>query len=529
MTDYIDTLDYPLVNTVLLLNTDPSYVLFLNSIETFDLAQIIRSEESFYYIINGVDPYSILTSYINNKINNYNNNSNEGQIISNINLSDYSSNLGTNGELNITLPKNTLNYINQDIQTNTWATINNGIPAASISAIATDSCGNVYVGGSFTFVYNGPNNTLPVTVNNIAKWDGTTWSALAGGVSGIVNAIEIDSSGNLYAGGEFVNALNGTVVNPVPQTVNRIAKWNGTAWLALANGIGSGANTVRAIQIDSNGNVYAGGTFTNAGVSTVNNIAKWDGTMWTALASGVSSTVRAIQIDSSGNVYAGGDFVNAFNPTTVPVNRIAKWDGTTWSALAGGVNNTVNAIHIDSTGNLFVGGSLLIAYDASNNSLPKFVSRIAKWDGTTWSALAGGVSGIVNAIATDSTGNLFVGGEFTTGYIGTTTITITRIAKWDGITWSALNGGFDAPVNAIQIDSNDILYIGGIFKIATNGRSSTLQVIVNNIAKSSLASTEPWAVSLSVNNNFLYTTPYNNIINANVTDSTTAYTNGPVV
>jgi hypothetical protein len=77
MTEYTDTLNYPLVNTVLLLNTDPSYVVFLNSIETFDLVQIIRSENSIYYVINGVDPYSILSSYINNKINNYNNNSNE--------------------------------------------------------------------------------------------------------------------------------------------------------------------------------------------------------------------------------------------------------------------------------------------------------------------------------------------------------------------------------------------------------------------------------------------------------------------
>ena len=71
MSNYLTTLDYPLVITVSLLNSDSSYVLFLNDIETFDLYQIINFEDSSYYIINGVDPYSILISYINNNYNNY--------------------------------------------------------------------------------------------------------------------------------------------------------------------------------------------------------------------------------------------------------------------------------------------------------------------------------------------------------------------------------------------------------------------------------------------------------------------------
>jgi hypothetical protein len=46
----------------------------------------------------------------------------------------------------------------------------------------------------------------------IAKWNGTTWSALGTGMNGTVSALAFDSSGNLYAGGEFATA--GGLVRP---------------------------------------------------------------------------------------------------------------------------------------------------------------------------------------------------------------------------------------------------------------------------------------------------------------------------
>ncbi len=84
-------------------------------------------------------------------------------------------------------------------------------PAAdSVNALIVDPSGNLYVGGSFT-------SAGGVTVNNIAKWNGTSWSAIGGGVNGNVNTLHIDSSGNIYAGGDFTQA--GGI------TVNKIAKW----------------------------------------------------------------------------------------------------------------------------------------------------------------------------------------------------------------------------------------------------------------------------------------------------------------
>ena len=126
------------------------------------------SPSGSYKVKVGIDPYAILISYINNKTYNYDYftpGASNPTIISNITLSDYSSDVDY-GALNIILPKNTLNYIKQDIPTNIWESFNNGIPGGIVNAIAIDSIGNVYVGGGFSSVTNA---STPVNVNNIAK------------------------------------------------------------------------------------------------------------------------------------------------------------------------------------------------------------------------------------------------------------------------------------------------------------------------------------------------------------------------
>ena len=68
-----------------------------------------------------------------------------------------------------------------------------------------------------------------VAANYIAKWDGSTWSALGSGMMVIVDALAMDGAGNLYAGGFF--AFAGGVA------ANNIAKWNGSTWSALGSGM----------------------------------------------------------------------------------------------------------------------------------------------------------------------------------------------------------------------------------------------------------------------------------------------------
>jgi hypothetical protein len=126
--------------------------------------------------------------------------------------------------------------------------LNNGV-----DALAIDGSGNLYAGGSFT-------KASGVSVNYIAKWDGSAWFPLGSGMDGSVNALAIDKSGNLYAGGWFQYA--GGV------SANSIAKWNGSTWSPLGSGIAYNTNPadpVLTLAIDITGNLYAGGMFTTAG------------------------------------------------------------------------------------------------------------------------------------------------------------------------------------------------------------------------------------------------------------------------
>ena len=261
-----------------------------------------------------------------------------------------------------------------------------------------------------------------------------------------VSALAVRGS-DLYAGGFFTTA--GGV------TVNRIAKWNGTAWSALGPGLN---NAVFSMAFDSSGNLYAGGGFTSTQGGTANalaRIAKWDGSAWSALGPGMNNNnVNALAFDSSGNLYAGGSFTTTVGGTANALARVGKWNGSAWSALGSGLNNAVNALVFDGSGNLYAGGG----FSSLQGGTPNTLLNIAKWDGSTWSALTrSGPDNTVNALALDSSGTLYAGGNFTTSG--------SRLAKWNGTAWSAVGSGTDSFINTLVIDANNHLFMGGNFTV----------------------------------------------------------------
>ena len=206
-----------------------------------------------------------------------------------------------------------------------------GAFAQSVLAIAISGT-DVYVGGYFT------NAAGIAEADKIAKWDGSAWSALGSNGAGVgalnstVYAIAI-SGADLYVGGSFMNAAG------IPEA-DYLAKWNGSAWSALgSNGSGGAAmgGDVRAIAAAGNGDIYAAGNFSNAGgVATADGVARWNGTTWSGLGSNgsgdgaVSTMVSAVAVSGT-TVYIGGGFTNVAGIATA--DYVAKWNGSTWSAL----------------------------------------------------------------------------------------------------------------------------------------------------------------------------------------------------
>jgi hypothetical protein len=305
---------------------------------------------------------------------------------------------------------------------------------------------NVYVAGCFDAA-----GTTNNSVNNIALWNGSSWSALGSGVN---NVFALAASGNnLYVGGNFTDA--GGVA------ANNIAVWNGSSWSALGSGV-SGVTGIKnryvtALAVSGN-NVYVGGSFTNAGGVAANNIAMWNGSSWSALGSGVSGGQFLVGVDSlavSGtNLYVGGSFTNAGG---VAANSIAVWNGSSWSALGSGVDGSVSALLVSGT-NLYVGGSFMDV-----NAGDVAATNIAVWDGNNWSALAGGVGnsnlGYVNAMAVSGT-NLYVGGNFTNADVESAI----NIAVWNGASWSSMGSGVGSANGA----ANDYEWVDSMAAVAGN-------------------------------------------------------------
>ena len=401
-----------------------------------------------------------------------------------------------------------------------WTALGNGLNA-SVQAVAIDGHGHLFAGGRFTEA----NGMLAL---HVAQWDGSDWSALGGGLDGDVYAIAVDGSGHVYVGGSFTYAGGIAAQN--------IAMWDGAAWTALDVGISNDYpknGRVYALALDRFGFLYAGGFFTQAGGKPTKNIARWDGSTWSALGEGIGSTppddpaVLALAADNRGNLYAGGLFTYAGG---IHALNIARWNGEDWSDLGSGIQPDISKAAVTSIladgGNLYVGGNIKTA---GGNPM----ENITKWNGTGWESLSSGVSGIWNVfssiiagMAMDRDGRIFIVGNFnlaggqcadtvafwdgtswsglgegtsvdgmifdmisdhkggyyaTGGFVCAGGKIVNHIAHWDGATWSGLDSGLSgvtgyALPETLALDGNGNLYVAGWFTQAGN-------VQVNNIAK----------------------------------------------
>src|SRR5207249_3437752 len=92
-------------------------------------------------------------------------------------------------------------------------------------------------------------------------------------------------------------------------TANNIAEWNGSSWSALGSGLGGASPRVNALVV-SRADLYVGGDFQTAGGNSANRVARWDGSGWSSLGSGMNDSVLALAV-LGGELYAGGLFTAA--------------------------------------------------------------------------------------------------------------------------------------------------------------------------------------------------------------------------
>jgi hypothetical protein len=130
--------------------------------------------------------------------------------------------------------------------------------------------GELIAGGWFTMASGVP-------ANFVARWNGSAWQPLGSGLIGFLtteampgcNALTV-YNGELIAGGAFEQA------GGIP--VNQIARWNGSTWQSLGGGLSGGTffglNAVNALGV-ANGQLVAGGFFTTADGDISAYLARW--------------------------------------------------------------------------------------------------------------------------------------------------------------------------------------------------------------------------------------------------------------
>jgi trimeric autotransporter adhesin len=363
----------------------------------------------------------------------------------------------------------------------TWDTLI-GIPGIDEGYVAgfgvyDDGLGGgpaLYATGSFDSAGGGV-----VGTGNFAKWNGTAWQAVGGGLdtSQFTNTMTVHN-GELYVGGYF------SLAGGVPGTA-KLAKWNGVQWSGLNAQLDQFDDSVWALKSHDDGSghaLYVGGNYQDIGGTKLDFIARWNGSSFTEVGGTIAGAVPLIVLcleEFNGDLYAGGRFTSIDG---VPAFNIARWDGTQWHALGGGITHTGTAQVIsmtafdDGTGEaLYVAGTFTTA-----GGVP--ASRIAKWNGTSWSALGPGfVSGNVNALAVynDGTGDaVYATGGFTTSGV----TTVNRLAKWDGATWTmvgtGLNNNTGFALTTFDDGDGEALFIGGSF---TSANSTAVNRVVRYV------------------------------------------------
>ncbi|QKK08368.1 MAG: hypothetical protein HND58_09400 [Planctomycetota bacterium] len=269
--------------------------------------------------------------------------------------------------------------------------------------------GNLYVGGDDLW--------------HVARLDDGTWTFLDhGDITNSVNRMAVWDDGTgpgLYVTGDF-DTLDGVT------THNGIARWDGTQWHPLNGGMTSVnfPNIGLALEVFDDGSgeqLYLGGTFQRVDGMPFFYLARWDGSEWSDVGNGqpnLSVTDMCVHDDGSGTaLYIVGDFSGVAG---MEMNHVARWDGIEWSDLDRGTqrqSSGVNACAVFDDGS---GPALYISGGISEAS-GKPMCNIARWDGTEWHNPAGGLDCTGNQGAFAMLGlppdspfgpSMFVGGSF---------------------------------------------------------------------------------------------------------------------
>ncbi|HEY3249481.1 MAG TPA: T9SS type A sorting domain-containing protein [Ignavibacteria bacterium] len=205
-----------------------------------------------------------------------------------------------------------------------WSELGSGLNDPGLF-LYNDGDSVLYVGGAFTTAGG-------ISAKKIAKWNGSSWNAMAEGVFPYYVWAILRFGSDIVVAGDFLEAGG--------STANRIAKWSPVtqSWSDMGSGTNQGFDngSVYCLCV-FNGELYAGGSFTtiNNG-TTCKGLAKWNGSAWVRVADAEGFVGHIVDLEVyNGLLYGTGSFmwING-----VKVNKIFKTNGVQFSPLNYGID-----------------------------------------------------------------------------------------------------------------------------------------------------------------------------------------------
>lgn len=342
-----------------------------------------------------------------------------------------------------------------------WAKRMGGISHDLGNAIAVDAAGNVYTAGRFmeTADFNPGagvfNLTSSTTYYNtfVSKLNANgnfVWAKkLSSTFIEEINSIALDSSGNLFTAGSYLNGTNSYEIY-----LNKLDPSGNVSWSKIYGGTLKDA--ANAIGTDVSGNIYMVGYFEGTtdfdpGAGIFNQtttdrdifVTKLDGSgnfVWAKQMGGTGyDEATAIALDATGKIHVTGYFHDTadfdpgpgtFNLTSSagqPDIFITKLDNTgifLWAKqFEGNSSEFVRSIAVDSIGNVYTTGNFNGTTDfdpgpgtfnlISAGYLDVFISKLDAAGNFFWAQQIGSLRNEeVNSIALDVSANIYTSGDF---------------------------------------------------------------------------------------------------------------------
>jgi uncharacterized delta-60 repeat protein len=233
---------------------------------------------------------------------------------------------------------------------------------------------------------------------------------------------------------------------------------------------------VQAVAVQTNGQNYQaiiGGFFTSYNTTPVYGIARllangWLDTSFNNVSDGgVNGFVRSIVIDANGRILIGGSFTSYDGVNAVNIARLTRngaLDATFNTGI--GFNRSVYALALDASGNILVGGDFT-SYNTTNCN---HIARLLPNGALDMTFLPDTGNGLPNfgtdqdvwAVATDTNGDILLGGEF--NYVNGRNLNyLARLLPTGAVDTSFVPGPDDA-VFSLAVETNNEIVIGGAFE-----------------------------------------------------------------